>query len=304
MRGLVLSCVGGVPELVRTPAPVAPDGLTVVPVLAAGLNPVDLKMAADEHRPVPRVVGNEGVVVLHGRRGYAERTVAPHGSMAEQAVVDPATVIPLPDDVDDASALGVGIAGLAAWMSLATVARVQSGETVAVLGATGGVGRIAVQVARLLGAGRVVAVGRNRERLNELSRIGADGTVVLGSEDVAAQLRDAAEGGFDVVLDLLYGEPLLAALRATRQGARVVLVGSSGGDDVRLPFAAVRGRSLLTYSNQLTPPEPKRAAYHRLLEHVRVGDIHVLVETRPFDMATEVWQRQSRSPGSKLVLRI
>src|SRR5687767_8164649 len=77
MKGLLLKSVDSDPELVDVPAPVAPDGLTVVRVRAAGVNPVDQKMAADASLPVPRVVGNEAVVEFDGRRMYAERTVIP-----------------------------------------------------------------------------------------------------------------------------------------------------------------------------------------------------------------------------------
>ncbi len=174
------------------------------------------------------MVGNEAVVEGAGRRAYPQRTVAPHGSFAEYAVVDPSLVVPLPDDVADHAALPVGIPGLASWMSLSQVARVQPCETVVVVGATGAVGPIAVQVARVLGAGHVV-----------------------------------------VVLVLVYGAPLVAALHATRPGARVVSTGAWGDSDLRLPFPLIRGRTSVTYSNQLTDPAPKREAYVRLIDNVR-----------------------------------
>lgn len=302
MKGFVLTSVGGDPELVDVPAPRGSDGLAVAAVRAAGVNPVDQKMAADASLPVPRVVGNEAVVELGGQRWYAERTAVPHGSFAELASVDPTRLVPLPDDVPDEDALGIGIAGLAAWMPLTRVVGLQPGETVVVLGATGAVGRIAVQVARLLGAGRVVAAGRNRDRLAQLPSLGADATVALGGDDVRA-LVEATAGGADVVLDLVFGEPLVTALRATRPGARVVSVGASGYADVSLPFAAIRGRTLYTYSNQLTDPEPKREGYLRLLEHLRAGDLTPSTTVLPLSAAAEAWQLQRSSPGTKLVLR-
>jgi NADPH2:quinone reductase len=302
MKGFVLSSVGSDPELIDVPAPTASDGLVVAQVRAAGVNPVDQKMAADPALPVPRVVGNETVVRLGGRRAYAERTVVPYGSIAEQTVVDPTVLVPLPDDLADDAALAVGIAGLAAWMPLSTVARLQPGETVVIVGATGAVGRIAVQVARLLGAGRVVGVGRDPGRLADLAALGVDATVALGGEDDTAALLEATDGGAHVVLDLVFGDPLVTALRATRRGARVVSVGASGDAEVRLPFSVVRGRSLLTYSNQLTDPAPKREAYQRLIEHLRAGDLQVNTHVLPLQSAAEAWELQRQSPGSKLVL--
>ncbi len=305
MRGFLLESVGGVPRLADLPAPVASDANVVAVVHTAGLNPVDLKMAANPDLPVPRVVGNEAVVEVAGRRAYAERTVAPHGSIAEQAVVDPDRTVGLPDELSDDAALAVGIAGLAAWVPLESVARVQRGETVVVLGATGAVGRIAVQVARLLGAGRVVGVGRDAGRLADLEPLGVDATVALTGEqdDDAAALLAATEGGADVVHDPLYGQPMLTALRATRQGARIVSIGSSAATEIALPFATVRGRTLLTYSNQLTAPETKRAAYEQLVRHTVAGDIVVSTRVFALDDAEEAWRLQAQAPGTKLLLR-
>lgn len=303
MKAFLLDRAGGEPRLADVPEPVAGDGHAVVRVLAAGVNPVDLLQAADPGRPVPRVVGNEAVALVDGQRSYAERTVAPHGSFAEKAVVDPALAIPLPDDVDDDAALSIGIAGIAAWMTLHRVAVLQPGETALVLGATGAVGRNAVQVARLLGAGRVVAAGRNAERLAELADLGADATVALGGDDDAAALAEATRGGADVVLDVVYGRPLVAALRATRQGARVVSAGRSAGTEATIPFDALRGRTLLTHSNQLTDPAPKREAFLWLLERLRAGDLTTSTRVLPLAEAPEAWALQRTSPGTKLVLR-
>lgn len=303
MKAFLLSSVGADPHLVDVPMPVAPSSFVVARVHAAGVNPVDQKMAADHSLTVPRVVGNEAVVEVSARRAYAERTVIPDGSFAEYAVVDPTLVVPLPDDVTDDAALAVGIAGLAAWMPLVHVARLQPGETVVIVGATGGVGRIAVQLARALGADRVVAVGRNSEHLAEVAALGATATVALGSDDDTPALMEATAGGADVVLDLLYGAPLLSALRATRLGARVVSVGASGAADCLIPFSVVRGRTLFTYSNQLTDPESKRRAYQRLIEHLRAGDLKISTTVMPLDEAAAAWKRQRESPGTKLVLK-
>lgn len=303
MRGFLLESVGGRPRLIDVPTPEAGSGQAVVEVVAAGVNPVDRIMAADASRAVPRVVGNEAVVLLEGQRVYAERTVPPHGSFAEQAVVDPTLTIPLPDDVADDAALAVGIAGIAAHVALDRVAGLRSGETVLVLGSTGAVGRIAVQVARLLGAGRVVGAGRDAARLASLPGLGADATVGLGGPDDAAALVEATRGGADVVLDLVYGAPLAAGLAATRPGARLVSTGRAAGEEVTLPFATLRGRSLLTHSNQLTEPEPKRAAYRWLLGRLRSGDLTVATRVLPLDDAEHAWDLQADSPGTKLVLR-
>jgi NADPH:quinone reductase-like Zn-dependent oxidoreductase len=302
MKAFQLDMVAGTPAVVDVPDPTPTAGHAVVRVLAAGVNPVDLKMAADPQLPVPRVVGNEAVVELDGRRMYAERTIIPHGSFAERAVVDPARLVPLAAEVSDEAALSVGIVGLAAWVPLQHVVGLQPGETVVVLGATGAVGQMAVQVARLLGAGRVVGVGRDRDRLAALADLGADATVMLGGPDDLAALLAATDGGADVIFDILYGAPLVTALRASRLGARAVSVGSSTANSLELPFGAIRGRTLHTYSNQLADPDLKAVACRSLLEHARRGELRLETRALPLDAAAEAWELQRRSPGRKLVL--
>lgn len=301
MRAFVLHDAASAPVLEDADEPTGAPGQAVATVLAAGLNPVDLKQAADPAGTLPRVVGNEAVVRHAGRRCFAERTVVPHGSLAKRAVVDPTLLVPLPEEVADATALAIGIAGLAAWVAL-EAAGLRAGETVIVLGASGAVGQVAVQAARLLGAGRVVAAGRDRAALERTLAVGADEAVQLGSSDDAATLLEATRGGADVVLDPLWGPPLVTALQATRVGARAVSIGSTAGPEAVIPFAAARGRSLLTYSNQLTDARTKRAAYERMLGHVATGELVVEAEVVGLEQVSAAWARQAGAPRTKLVV--
>jgi NADPH:quinone reductase-like Zn-dependent oxidoreductase len=138
---------------------------------------------------------------------YFDSPPTPFGSWAERVPVNPEKTYPVPDGVDDDIAVALGIAGLAAWLPLTRHADVSAGQSVLILGATGVVGTIAVQAASILGAGLVVGAGRNREAPDEI--------VQLGGDDDAAALKSAAGEGFDVVVDLVYGDPFLAALEAT-----------------------------------------------------------------------------------------
>src|ERR1700734_3146168 len=146
------------------PSAEGPDQ-AVVDVLAAGLNPVDVAICAGRFYagkpPLPSVAGREGVGMLDGERVYFDAPIAPFGSMAERALVDPASTYALPDGLDDGLAVALGISGLAAWLGLTWRANVQPGEHVLVLGASGVLGQIAVQAAKLLGAARVVASARS-----------------------------------------------------------------------------------------------------------------------------------------------
>jgi NADPH:quinone reductase-like Zn-dependent oxidoreductase len=301
--GAVMQAAGAKPQLAefREPATVG-AGQAIVEVLAAGLNPVDRHRAGEG--PLPRVLGNEGVGVLAGQgrdRVYFERTVAPFGSIAQRALIDPAIAVPLPDDVTSGAALAIGIAGLAGWLSLTLRARLQAGERVLVLGASGAVGRIAVQGARLLGAGRVVAAGRSLDTLEPLRALGADALVEL-SGDYEQALKAESDGGFDVVVDPLFGEPLLAALTATADGARIVSLGSSASATATLTRTALMGRTLIGHGNRSTPVKAKREAYLEMLAHLRAGELAVVFEELPLERFQDAWRRQAESPHTKLVL--
>src|SRR5688500_7953184 len=191
MRAALIREVGAVPEVVEREEP---QGELVVEVTAAPVNPVDLSIAAGRFYAgpplvVPYVPGVEGVGrTPEGARVWFETGAGfiGDGSMAEHAAVDPGRMIELPDGVDDALAGCLGVAGIAAWVPLAHRARVEAGETVLILGATGIVGQIGVQAARLLGAGRVIAAGRDADKLATLD---ADAVVQLPA--TADALREA-----------------------------------------------------------------------------------------------------------------
>jgi NADPH2:quinone reductase len=178
---------------------------------------------------------------------------------------------------------------------------------VLVLGATGTVGLAAVQAARILGAQVIVAAGRRPEGLEFALEVGATGTVQLGSEDLARELRSAAGGdGFTVVIDPLWGEPIVAALEAAAPGARVVQLGQSAGAIGEIPSALVRGKQLdiLGYANPQLPLDLRREAYLELLDRAAAGELRFPTETYPFERVTEAWERQAAGPGAKLVVAI
>ena len=305
MKAAVLRESGGVPvvEDVDRPGPV--DGGVLVDVAAAGINPHDLVVAAGvaAPAPVPYVPGVEGVGrTLDGVRVYFGWAITPHGSFAERAVAARDAVQPIPDELSDGAALAVGAAGVSAFVPLTWKARLQPGETVLVLGATGAVGRIGVQVAKLLGASTVVAAGRNHDVLAELRDLGADEVVAL-EDDYPAELRRVAGDGFDVVLDTLFGEPMVAALSATRSGGRLVNVGMRAGRRVDLSGLALKGRDLLTYSGNDVPAEIRRAAFSQLADYVVAGRIRPSFRELGLDDVAKGWKSQAESPGTKLILR-
>ena len=304
MRAALIREAGAAPELVADHP--EPEGDVLVDVTAAPVNPVDLSIAAGRFYAgppnAPYVAGVEGV----GRTGDGARlwfeTGAGYvgdGSMAERAVVHLDRAVELPDGVDDAVAGCLGVAGIAAWVPLANRARVDQGETVLILGATGIVGQIGVQAARLLGAGRVIAAGRDPEKL---AAVDADAHVRLPA--TADDLREASGGGIDVVLDPLWGEHTATATEAMNVNGRLVVLGQSAGAQATLDSGVVRGKALQVHghANALTPPDVKQAAYRAMCDHAAEGRLRVEYEEIPLDDVAQAWERQAASPHVKLIL--
>ena len=210
------------------------------------------------------------------------------------------------DGVDDAVAAALGNTGLGAWLALDWRAGLRRGETVLVLGATGAVGNVAVQAAKLLGAGRVVAAALADKRLDAMLERGADVVVELdGPGDLVERFRQAAGGGVDVTIDALWGEPALAAMGAASRFARHVEIGQVAGAEIVLPAPLVRSTSLdiRGFSVAHPPVEVRRDGYLRLTEHAARGEITVDLELLPLEDVAVAWERQRRAMGGpKLVI--
>lgn len=308
MRAAVLHEYGA-PSAGEFQEPVAGPEQAVVEVLAAGVNPVDVAISAGRFYagkpPLPSVAGREGVGTLDGKHVYFDAPIAPFGSMAERALVDPRSTYPVPDGLDEGVGVALGISGLAAWLALTWRAQLKEGEHVLVLGASGVLGQIAVQAAKLLGAARVVAAARSAEGLERCLALGADAAVRLGEpDDLSAALAAAAEDRIDVVIDPLFGEPFVAAVNAASFGARLVQIGAGAGAEAMIPSAPIRGKMLVLmgHTNFAAPPEVKREAYRRMADFAAKGEIVVDVDRIPLDQVAEAWERLAAGSHRKLVL--
>lgn len=319
MRAAVIRALQGDAAVSEIAVPSRKQGQALVQVQAGSLNPLDLLIASGQfysgHPPLPYVPGCEGVgVVTEGdsltpgmRVRFECNVLAPYGSLAPFTVVDEDAVIPVPETVPDDMVAALGIAGMAGWLSVQWRARLEAGERVVVLGATGVVGQIAVQAARLLGASRIVAVGRNPAALNLVRDFGADVVVALEHKSIpelGEVLKEAAGGSVDVVIDTLWGAPALASLMAMGSGGRLVNIGQSADSLMTLPSATLRGRmiSLLGYSNLFVPKTQRLDAFQRILKHAIDGEIKVSREIIPLEKITEAWRAQQQSPHRKLVV--
>jgi NADPH:quinone reductase-like Zn-dependent oxidoreductase len=319
MLAAVVDAVGSPPRPAEVDEPDRDERSALVAVEAAALNPVEIRVAAGRHprrAQPPYVPGLEGAgrVVESGRLGPGTRVrfegsalpgFGAQGTLAERAVVPEESLAELPDEVDDGLAAALGVVGITALLALERAA-LRRGERVLVLGATGAVGQMAVQLARVMGAGRIVAAGRNAGRLRRARELGADEVVELDAGELAEAFEQAAGGSLDVVVDPLWGEPAMAALRALATAGRLVNVGQSAGTEVRLPLETVRARqgAIHAISSGWTPLERKAAVYRRLLEHVVVGTLTVDRELVPLDEVATAWERQDASPGRKLVISV
>ena len=299
-------------ELGSPPLAAEIDGEGPVEVVAVALNPLDLAVAAGRfyggHPALPYVPGCEAVGRRDGARVYVfgdGRGTSKDGFLTERVDIPSELDAPVPDALDDAVAAACGIAGIAGWVPVSTRAPVRPDDRVLVLGASGTAGSVALQAARLLGAARVVAAGRDTARLERARDLGADETVVLDDEGLAERAREACGGdGPTLVVDFLWGGVVPAAAEAAAPGARIVHVGQSAGPEATLLSSFVRGKqlSILGHSNFALTADERRRAYEDLTEQVAAGRIRLDVETFPLEQIAEAWAAQER--GAKAVVTV
>jgi NADPH:quinone reductase-like Zn-dependent oxidoreductase len=283
-----------------------------VEVLAVALNPLDLAVGSGRfpggHPPLPYVPGSEAVGLVDGRRTYLFGEgfgVRRDGFLAERVDFPESAAVPVPEGVDDDVAVICGIAGVAGWVPVSRRAPVEPGDRVLVLGATGTVGSVALQAARLLGAERIVAAGRDPARLERALELGADATVPLDGDDLAERFREACGGdGPTLVVDPLWGDPARAAVDAAARGARIVQLGQSAGPEATLTSGSVRLKalSILGHSNFVMSPEDLLSAYVEVVQHVAAGRISIEHETFALDDIAAAWKAQGS--GAKAVIRL
>jgi NADPH:quinone reductase len=251
VRAIQVTKFGGpeVLELVELPDPEPAGDLQLLQVESAGVNYADTHQAADDYlarQTLPLVPGAEAV----GRLDDGTRVVSllAGGGYAEKALAHPATTFAIPDSVDDATALAFVLQGTTAWHLLRTSARIAAGESVVVVSAAGGVGSLAVQLAREMGASRVIATASTPDKLDIARELGADVALEAGNDvsatELKASLLEANEGKqVDIVLEMTGGAVFDASLAALAPFGRVVAYGMAS----RVPPTPVEvGRLMAT----------------------------------------------------------
>jgi NADPH:quinone reductase-like Zn-dependent oxidoreductase len=312
MKAAVLHKLGIEPRYEDFAEPVAQDGEALVRVRAASLKSFDKQMAAGSHyaspKDFPAICGVDGVGTLEdGSRVFFGGSRKPFGAMAERTVAPRAYCFPVSDAIDDATAAALPNPGVSAYLVLTHNARLASGETVLILGATGVTGKLAVQIARLLGACRIVGAGRNREALNKLLELGADAVIQLDQSDDDLKksfAREAGKDGFNVVVDYVWGKPTEALLAALTQSeitsigaeTRLIQVGESAAPVISLPAAVLRSRALTIRGTAGIPPRDALAtAMKQVMDWAAAGHLTVETEAIPLAQVQQAWQRNERS---------
>jgi NADPH:quinone reductase len=304
MKAAIISERGALPVPGEFHEPTAQAGSVLIDVDTAGLGGWDTLGAYRLGVQYPCVIRGEGVGrrVGDGRRVYfGERSVAPFGAWAERTIVPIAEVWEVPDDVDDRTAIALGIAATGAIVPLRQ-ANIKSGENVLILGATGTLGRIALQLARRFGAGYIVGASRSKSALSKLKQRGlADEVVVLGEADDVVALKAASKEGFDVVLDLVCGQPLLNALKATRWQARIMTIGTGAGRQINIDMADLLFRTLSVVGTGQRPPPDREAIWQGLLEMNRQKQFEIEYVDYSLSRVGEAWQAQQKGVHAKII---
>ncbi|HKV23794.1 MAG TPA: zinc-binding alcohol dehydrogenase family protein [Candidatus Acidoferrum sp.] len=312
MKAAVLHQLGASPRFEEFAEPVAGENEIVLTVRAASLKAVDRQLAAGTHfaspREFPIVCGTDGVgVASDGARVFFGGSRRPFGTMAERTIAPAGFCFPVPDSLDDATAAALPNPGVSAFLTLSHRAKLARGENILILGATGVTGTLAVQIAKLLGAGRVIAAGRNPESLEKLKKLGADSILNLKQPDEDLKIafaREAGEAGIQVVIDYLWGKPaelLFAALTrpefaVAKTETRFVQVGESAGAAISLPAAVLRSTALTISGTAGIPPmELLVSGMKQVFDWAARGTLRIETESVPLREVESAWQRTDSS---------
>lgn len=322
MRAARISKIGDLPAVHELDRPPRDAGDVLVEVKAVALNPLDIAVGSGRfyggHPSLPYILGCEAVGTVVQGGVLAEGTgvylfgeglgMKRDGTLAELVAAPGDAVFALPAGADEVVAVACGLAGVAGWAATTRRAAVGPDDTVLVLGATGTVGSVALQAAKVSGARRIVAAGRREDVLERTLGRGADAIVRLHEGGtLAGELREACGGdGPTVVIDPVWGAPLAAAVEAAAPRARVVNIGQSAAAEATLLSSVVRGKelSILGYSNFALARDDFGRAYFEVLGHAMAGRIELDVETFPLEDVSGAWRQQSAGAGGKPVVML
>jgi NADPH2:quinone reductase len=316
VKAAVVHGAGAVPRYQDFPDPVVGEGQVLVTVEAVAVENVDRAIVAGTHytaaqfqAALPAIPCFDGIGRLPDGTlvGFGGLT-APYGALAQYAAVPAAYTQPIPEGI--APPVAATLSSAISAMCMRTAAGLNAGDTVLVQGATGVAGRLAVKIARLLGAGRIVATGRNDDALDELVALGADAVIntAVSDGDLVQAYRDNAGNGYDVVVDYLWGRPTELLTRALvpesfalPKPTRLVQIGESAGPAIRLSGDALRTSGLEVYGAARNMATGMAAASQHVVDWVRSGALTIDVTTMPLSQIETAWTRTDLR-GTRLVI--
>ena len=319
MKAAVLHKFGELPKFEDFPDPTAGEGQILVHVKAVALENVDKVMAEGSHfasqqflSTLPAIVGFDGIGMLEdGRLVGFGGVKAPYGAMAEKTIIPEGYYVPVPEGVDAVTAAALPASALTSLFPLKWSAKLEPGETVLINGATGVSGKLAVQIAKLLGAGRVVGTGRNEESMNQVIEFGADAVIDLKQSDekLIEDFKKEGGEGYDIVLDFLWGHPtelLISTLIPSEirmsKPVRLVQIGEKAGKTISLSADALRtsGLEVRGAAAGITP-EAMGEATNLVWDLLKANKLHMDIEQVPLEDIESVWRRTDFQ-GKRIVI--
>jgi NADPH:quinone reductase-like Zn-dependent oxidoreductase len=315
MKAAIVKEAGASPVYGDFADPVSGEGTTLVRVTEAPLTHLARGRAMGGHYSAkgtfPMVPGVDGAGITEdGRRVYFFLPEAPYGGMAEYTLAKSERLVPIPDGLDDCTAAALANPGMSSWAGLVDRAKMRAGETVLINGATGAAGRLAIQIAKHLGAARVIATGRRSETFDELRRLGADATIQLAPDRAALEhtLEPEFRSGVDIVLDYLWGPSAEAILAAAARGGkdavpiRFVQLGSMAGSEIALPSAVLRSSALELIGSGLGSMTLAglQHAIAGVFQAAQKAKFEVAIERIPLADVTRAWEENHG--GARVVL--
>ena len=318
MKAAVVAAAGNTPFYGDFPTPTAEAGEELISVRASALSQFTKSRASGSHYSsgggFPLVAGSDGVgVTQDGRRVYFVLPEPPFGALAEFCPVSSNRCVKLPDTLDDITAAAIANPGMSAWAALVERAHLVPGETVLVNGATGTAGRLAVQLAKHLGAGKVIATARNAEELEQVKKLGADIVIPFtlgtlhpsGAKDYENALKQVFASGIDIVIDYLWGESaktVIVAIAKAVEDARPVrfvhVGGASREENIDLPGAALRSSAIMLMGSGVKSVRMSvlLESISSVFEAVQPAGLKIATKVVPLSQVEEVWDKAAGKP--------
>ncbi|SFC02401.1 NADPH2:quinone reductase [Bacillus sp. OV322] len=324
MKAIQISKYGGpdVLELIDMEKPVPAPDEVLIEIHASGVNYADTARREGQYvvpTPLPFIPGAETAGIISEAGASVSSDLKPgtrvvclvdSGGYSEYVRVHAASVIPIPDDMDYQTAASIPLQGLSAYHILKTMGRVQKGETVLIHAAAGGVGLLAVQLAKIFGAGKVIATASSPEKLKLAEDMGADVLIDYTAEGWEERVLEAAEKGVDVALEMAGGSVFKKTLRCLAPFGRIIVYGNASGEQYKMnpQILMRRNQSVMGFflPQIMKKPELLQSSINELFAYVNDGRLKLSIGgVYPLDQAAKVHKDlQSRLTKGKLILSI